>query len=74
MPGSKGPAKYPKWDIKVVLEDSRICPLPMITGETRSMLKLHAHYKNGILPNAGGILDQPSAYVEAMNIIENYHG
>ena len=74
MPGSKGPAKYPKWDIPGVLVDSRICPLPMITGETRSMLKLHAHYKNGILPISGGILDQPAAYVEAMNIIESYHG
>lgn len=46
----------------------------MITGETRTMLKLHSHYKNGILINSGGILDQPSAYVEAMYMIENYHG
>jgi len=46
----------------------------MITGETRTMLKLHSHYKNGILVNAGGILDQPAAYVDAMSFIETYHG
>lgn len=34
-------------------------------------IKAFGHYKNGLLPNAGGWLEQPAEYIEAMEIIEN---
>jgi len=36
------------------------------------LLRLYKHYKNNILPFAGGILDQPNVFQEAMEIIENH--
>lgn len=37
-------------------------------------MRLYTHYKNGLLPHAGGVMDQPAGYLEAMELIENYHG
>lgn len=42
----------------------------MITDFSRAMLRLHGYYRNRILPFAGGLLDQPNGYVEAMETIE----
>lgn len=57
-----------------VIEDigleSRTCLLPMIDDESRNMLQLFTHYKNGLLPFGGGLLDQPAAYCEAMAVVE----
>jgi hypothetical protein len=49
--------------------ESRTCLLPMITPGTRMMLQLYGHYKSKLLPHAGGLLDQPNYYVEAMEIL-----
>jgi hypothetical protein len=53
--------------------ESRTCLLPMITPLSRSMLRLHRHYRERILPRAGGLLDQPSYYIEAMEILSERH-
>jgi len=42
----------------------------LITEETEYWIKLFKHYENGILAVAGGVLDQPSIYLEAMEIIQ----
>jgi hypothetical protein len=42
----------------------------MVTDFSRRMIDLYGNYKQGYLPKAGGLLDQPNAYVEAMDIIE----
>lgn len=47
------------------------CPLAMIDGETSMVLKLYSHYKNGYLPDAGGINDQPASLIKAFEIIES---
>jgi len=49
--------------------ESRTCLLPMITPASRLMLRLYAHYKARLLPHSGGILDQPSYYIEAMEVL-----
>lgn len=41
----------------------------MITPASNFLLKLYRHYKNGVLPHAGGLLDQPHYYAEAMEIL-----
>lgn len=50
--------------------ESNVCLLPMITADSHRFLRLHAHYKNGFLPHAGGICDQPNLYIEAMEFLE----
>lgn len=54
--------------IKGVIE-SRTCLLPMITPRTRFLLRMYAHYKNGLLPMGGGVLEQPNYFAEAMEIL-----
>lgn len=49
----------------------RRCPVKILTPFTRRCMSLYAHYKNGFLPNAGGIADQPAWYVTAMEILES---
>lgn len=41
----------------------------MVTRQSQFMLRLHGHYKNKILPFAGGLLDQPQYYIEAMEVL-----
>jgi len=38
----------------------------MVTYQSSFFLRLNGHYKNGILPYSGGLLDQPAVYIEAM--------
>ncbi len=37
---------------------------------SNQLLKLYGHYKNQLLPFAGGLYDQPATYTEAMEIID----
>ena len=42
-----------------------------MTPDSREWLTLYAHYKAGFLAVAGGTLDQPNAFLEAMALIGN---
>ena len=42
----------------------------MMTADSHRFLRLYNHYKNGLLPQAGGICDQPNLYLEAMEMLE----
>lgn len=70
-PGSRGPAGFDKWKIPGIIK-SKVCLLPMITDESREWLNLYTHYKNRLLPFAGGIYDQPAAWKQALEIIESH--
>jgi len=61
-------APFAKWVIRGVIE-SKTCLLPMITPASRLMLRLYMHYKARLLPHAGGLLEQPHYYIEAMEIL-----
>ncbi len=63
------PAGFPRWSIPNVIE-SNICLLPMVTAQTRRLLKLHQHYSNGLMLVSGGVIDQPNFYLQAMEIID----
>ena len=45
------------------------CPLLMPTAESAALLRLYPYFEKGILPFAGGLLDQPNGVVQAMDII-----
>jgi len=49
---------------------SKVCPRELITANTLVWFKWYRHYKNGLLPVTGGLLDQSAMYVEAMTVIE----
>lgn len=53
--------------------ESRTCLLPMITPLSHQLMRLYRHYKNHMLPFAGGLYDQPALYTEAMEIIDTQH-
>jgi len=67
-------AAYKKWHIThrgETIFHSRTCPLPVVTPTSNQMMRLYRHYKAGRYPFAGGLLEQPNFYIEAMEVIEN---
>lgn len=58
----------PQWNIDG--EDLYVCPKGSAPRWTWLWIKWYGHYKNHLLPVAGGILDQSAKYVEAMEIID----
>ena len=46
----------------------------MITPQSRYLQRLYGHYKNRLLPYAGGLLNQPNYYLEAMELISAIGG
>ncbi len=69
-PGSRGPDKHFRFGIAGII-DSKVCFLPMISAASREWLRLHMDFKAGFLPWAGGTLEQPAAFREAMVLIES---
>lgn len=51
---------------------SSVCPRRLVSLESGDWIALHAHYKAGFLAIAGGVLDQPNAYLEAMRLIDHW--
>jgi hypothetical protein len=49
-----------------------VCLRRLIQPRSRQFLDLYSHYKNGILPLAGGLLDQPACYIRAMSTIDHW--
>lgn len=45
------------------------CPVQFITQESLGALDLYRFYKDGFLPAAGGILDQPHRIMEQIRIV-----
>jgi hypothetical protein len=68
---SSNPAPWNKWKIPGVIE-SNVCLLPMITEKSLFLIRLHRHYKNGILFDNGGIMKQPNVYLEAMDLLDTF--
>lgn len=42
----------------------------MVGEWSKAMLRLHNHYCHQLLPFAGGLLDQPNPYLQAMETID----
>lgn len=53
----------------VMAIESNTCFLPMVTPQSRFLLRMYQHYRNRLLPYPGGLLSQPNYYLEAMEII-----
>ena len=44
----------------------------MIGKRENNLIKLYGFFKQGFLLNGGGLSDQPNAFFESMDIIDNY--
>lgn len=60
----------PRWNIPGVGEFTR-CPLRNMSRYAHTMLEYHVHYKNGVMLVAGGLLDQPARYIQAMLSVDS---
>lgn len=67
---SSNPAPFNKWVIPDVIE-SDICLLPMITERSLFLIRLHKHYRNRLLFDGQGLMRQPNAYLQAMEILDS---
>ena len=67
-PDSRGPAGFKIYEVRSVGEFD-VCLKPMISAESRALLRLYGHYQAGHLPLAGGILDQPAPFLAAVDVI-----
>jgi hypothetical protein len=47
------------------------CPVNYVTPDVAAVLSCWSAFKNGVLPRAGGLLDQAATFVEAINILES---
>ncbi len=47
------------------------CPLKLIRKETLEYVRFHRFFQMGYLPNAGGLLEQPAKFLNAIEVIEN---
>ena len=70
-PNSIGPAEFEILEVAGII-DSRVCLKPMITSSSYFYLRLYEHYKNGLLPFSGGLLDQPAVFIETMEVMSRY--
>lgn|GEM_PF-4837846 len=51
-------------------EDYIGCPVKSITQQSGDFIRAYRFFKYGILPRSGGLLDQGSRYVQAMEAID----
>lgn len=47
----------------------RRCPLFYITPEVREFLSYYGHYREGFLPEAGGVTDQAATFLDAVRFL-----
>ena len=70
----RNPAPFPMFAIAEIGLESRTCLLPMVSESSRQWMRLYGHYKGHVLATAGGLLDQPNLYLEAMEMIDAHQG
>ena len=68
------PAPFNQWKIPgnkyVDVIESNVCFLPMVTDRLLFFIRLHKHYRNGVLFTGSGFMDQPNLYLEMMEILD----
>lgn len=73
--GDRGPAGYAPNVLTApdgsLLWAEQTCPLPEIPAWSYAVMSLWWHWADGRLAVAGGVLDQPAWYVEAMRWLDS---
>jgi hypothetical protein len=74
-----GVSEFDRWKVPdmvpgtFAIEPTNRCFRQLVTPAAWHFLELYKHYKNGLLPLAGGLLEQPAIYYKAMTIIDEWH-
>lgn len=63
-----GEADIERWEIAGQWK-SRVCPRRFVTDDSVAWFQLWNHYRDGHLAFAGGVLDQPALFMDAMRFI-----
>ena len=50
-------------------EELKRCPLRIVTREAVEATKAHGYVQAGLLPEPGGVLDQPAVFLRAMEFV-----
>ena len=78
--GCKKKAERPLWEEIPEYGELWRCPLAVIPENIYQVLDLYRNCRrrgeygmeaNGILPNPGGLLDQPAVLIDAFNVLDN---
>jgi hypothetical protein len=65
-------AGYDKWVIPEINVSSSVCLRWLVNEKSVFLLRLYQHYKNNILPDEGGWLNQANVFVTAVELIEDH--
>jgi len=65
-------AGFEKWYIPEIDFSSSTCLRQLVTARSVQLLRIYNQYQAHILPLAGGWLDQPNLFVDAMETIANH--
>ena len=65
-------AGYPKWVIPEIDLTSSVCLRWLVNERSVYLIRCYNHYKQNILPSAGGWLDQSNVFITAVEVIENH--
>jgi hypothetical protein len=65
-------AGFEKWYVPEIDLSSSICLRWLVTERSVQLLKLYNQYKQSILPLAGGWLDQPYLFTQAIETIDSH--
>ena len=65
-------AGFEKWFIPEIDFGSSTCLRWLVSARSVHLLRIYNQYKQNILPFAGGWLDQPNLFVEAMETTDNH--
>jgi hypothetical protein len=68
-PESRGQSSVEIFEIPNVIS-SRTCLKPMVTANSRFVLELYTHSRDGHLPVTGGVMDQPAVLMDAFRVIK----
>jgi len=63
---------FQKWYIPEIDFSSSVCLRYLVTARSVQLLRIYNQYRANILPLAGGWLDQPNLFVDAMETISNH--
>jgi hypothetical protein len=63
-------AGFEKWYIPEIDLNSAVCLRWLVSARSVMLLRLYNQYKANILPLAGGWLDQPNLFAQAIETIE----
>ena len=65
-------AGYARWKVPELGLESTVCLRWLVNERSVMLIRFYQHYKNNILPDEGGWLNQSNVFITAVELIENH--